>query len=326
MTIARIALLLAVPALAASLSGCGDPSGREVWFTPNLGTADLLDLFERPEAWSQARSQIDVFEFHQANVLWQSPEQCPSCGPNLYPALVRSGAFSRLGEWGLALSMAGASIKEWDCEGTVNTSLALASLRNVSAAGSSARYFSMDEPLLSGRACAQTSEQTARRTAAFMRSVQAEFPGVSIGDVEPYPILNVVELQYWLLKLKGEGALPAFFHLDVDRTAFVHHPEAEVTRDLRLMRDFCETLGLPFGVMFASLEGASDKAYYDDVMSWIDTVQGAVGMPRHAVFISWVETEGARRVVPINLPESDTSVYSHTRLVNDALAVLRPKS
>src|ERR1700722_14210734 len=45
-----------------------------VWFAPDGASPDLLELFRRPELWSQARSQIDVFKFgplrlpRQANV------------------------------------------------------------------------------------------------------------------------------------------------------------------------------------------------------------------------------------------------------------------
>lgn len=314
--------LLAATVLGLSLQGCGDSSQRSVWFTPNLGTGDMIRLFEAPEEWTRARGQIDVFEFHHINVLARTPSECPACGPNLFPALERAGAIPKLRDWGIEISIGGGAIKPHDCEGTIAARTALESLHNVAAAGGQARYFTMDEPLLSGRLCAQSTEDTARKTAAFTRALRAEFPGLQVGDVEPYPVITFPELEYWLLRLRAENALPAYFHLDVDRTALALHPEADVKRDLRLVRDFCEALGVRFGVMLWG-QGASDKEYYDDVMSWIGTVQESVGMPRNTVFISWHETEPVRNI-PINLPESDQSIYSHTRLVNDGLAVLRP--
>ena len=33
----------------------------EVWFTPNSGSVDMLNLFNNPEQWPTARAIIDVF-------------------------------------------------------------------------------------------------------------------------------------------------------------------------------------------------------------------------------------------------------------------------
>jgi hypothetical protein len=58
------------------------------------------------------------------------------------------------------------------------------------------------------------------------------------------------------------------------------------------------------------------------VLGWVRTVGEAVGRPEDVIFQSWLEGEGGRQDVPVNLPEDDPAVYSHTRLLDDSLALL----
>lgn len=84
----------------------------------------------------------------------------------------------------------------------------------------------------------------------------------------------------------------------------------------------CATLDIRFGVIFWGQDGTNGRAYYDDVLGWVRTVGEAVGRPEDVVFQSWLEAEGGRQDVPVNLPEDDPAVYSHTRLLDDWLAPL----
>ena len=59
-------------------------------------------------------------------------------------------------------------------------------------------------------------------------------------------------------------------------------------------------------------------------MDWLATVKTAIGEPDHYVLMSWIDpTETFEKTIPINLPEDDPSIYSHTRLINEGLAFLR---
>ena len=40
----------------------------KVWFTPNIASVDMLDLFNNPEQWDSARSKIYVFKFYTGQV------------------------------------------------------------------------------------------------------------------------------------------------------------------------------------------------------------------------------------------------------------------
>jgi hypothetical protein len=57
-------------------------------------------------------------------------------------------------------------------------------------------------------------------------------------------------------------------------------------------------------------------------MEWIRTVNNAIGQPQHVIFQSWLgPAANGVHEVPINLPENDPSVYSHTRLIIEGLDV-----
>lgn len=65
--------------LALGLGACAPR--RQVWFTPSIGSPDMVELFTRPEAWPKARGRIDVFKFYAAQVL-DDAVACPACGPS----------------------------------------------------------------------------------------------------------------------------------------------------------------------------------------------------------------------------------------------------
>lgn len=120
-------------------------------------------------------------------------------------------------------------------------------------------------------------------------------------------------------------------------------------RDLRDLKSFFQSEGIPFGIIFWSGHDpeSTDASYYNHTMSWVKRVHAAIGKPEQSVFQSWVRRSSinctgnmscsaknnfmcspadppycGRGSMPINLPDTDPKVFSHTRLINDALAVL----
>src|SRR3954465_14081948 len=99
-------LLLTVLAVVSLLATCGvSPTGRHVWLAPNLGSADFVDMFERPQLWRAARQSTDVFKFYEQQILADTSADCPECGRNLSPELSRAQAFPRLNGWGIAIAI-----------------------------------------------------------------------------------------------------------------------------------------------------------------------------------------------------------------------------
>jgi hypothetical protein len=95
---------------------------------------------------------------------------------------------------------------------------------------------------------------------------------------------------------------------------------------LQELRRFCEEHGIAFGVIFTSnwTQAGADRTYYESTMEWIGTVNEAIGRPQQVIFQSWQgPAPSGYHEVPINLPEDDPAVYSHTRLILEGLGVLR---
>ena len=309
--------------VSAMLGSCASPAtGPEVWFAPNLGSPDMIDLFTQPAQWRAARRSTTVFKFYERALLADTAADCPECGRNILPELARVDAFNRLNSWGISIGIEVGALKSWGCAASATFPPALEAMRRVEAHQAVVSVLAMDEPILGGQACDLTLDEAAIHTARFALQAGSGHPGLRVGDIEAYPSAPVPTLLAWLAALRANGYTPAFFHLDVDR-AHAARIGADVAGDLRTLRAGVEAQGIPFGVIFWSEVGTSDAAYAADVASWVDTVRGAIGQPTHSIFQSWaVSPDGALRV-PANLPEADAAVETHTRLLNDGLADLR---
>ncbi|HUG54904.1 MAG TPA: hypothetical protein VMR21_14940, partial [Vicinamibacteria bacterium] len=296
-----------------------------VWFAPNVGSPDLLELFTDPEAWRVARRSTDVFKFYAQQLLADRPRDCPECGENLFPELARVEAFTRLNAWGLGIGIEVGAIKPWGCVASATVPQARRAMRRVEDRRAVVTDLALDEPLLGAQGCQLTLEEAAIHTAAFARESRAARPYLRVGIIEPYPVFSADTLLAWVEALRGHGFTPSFLHLDVDRR-HAGQLGADVGGDLLKLRTAMEAQGIPFGVIFWSDVGTSDEAYYGDAMGWLTAVGAAIGEPTHSIFQSWVESADGRRAVPSNVPEADATAFTHTRLLNEGLADLRGRS
>ena len=80
-----------------------------VWFTPNIASVDMLNLFSQPEQWDSARSKIDVFKFYTVQVGTEGwgcvGHAAYNCGDNHLENFVDVQAFSKLGQWGIDIAI-----------------------------------------------------------------------------------------------------------------------------------------------------------------------------------------------------------------------------
>jgi hypothetical protein len=300
-----------------------------VWFGPNMGSLDYAELFTRPEQWSEARSRINVFKFHTQNVL---PYPCTICGDNTLDTLVEAKAFQALTEWGIPIDVDVGAVKEWGCNGTEEFRVTRETIRNIRANGGEVMFLDMDEPYMggelmaNGKTCGFTMEESADITAKYMRLVKGAYPNINVGDTEPFPYFSVSELEQWIEALEARGTTPAFFHLDVNMMeGGARHDSRRVSSDLQKLSQFFDEHQIPFGVIFTAntnWNARSDRAYFDSTMTWIRLVNDAIRKPQHVVFNSWLgpAPSGAHEF-PINLPDNDPFVYSHSRLIIEGLDV-----
>ena len=295
------------------------------WFTPNMGSRDYPELFSKPEEWSVARSRIDIFKFYTQNVL---KYPCPICGDNTLSTFIDVQAFQKLADWGIAIAVEVGAVKPWGYTSDVTFAVAKEVIGNVQTYGGTVTFLAMDEPrvggeeIVDGLTCGYTMEESAEQTAGFIKLVRAAYPQIIVGDIQAYPHFSVTEIQEWILSLEDRGATPAFMHMDIDIER-VRVEGRDVIGDLQALSQFFENHNIPFGVIFISnwRAAGSDRAYFDSTMEWVDTVNTAIGKPHHVIFQSWQgPAPSGQHEVPINLPENDPAIYSHTRLLLDGLA------
>jgi hypothetical protein len=309
----RLGTIGAVLLALASISCARD---RPVWFAPNLASRDMTRLFTHPEEWQEVRRRVEVFQFYAAQL--GDVDECLECGGNSLPGFQAAGAFRRLAEWDVAAGMEAPAVKEWSCGADAALSVVRRLLVQVRAAGGEIRFVAIDEPLLGGERCGQERAVTADTVAWYHSSLRTAFPTLGIGDVEPYPHFEVEAIVEWLDALISRGVPVAFFHLDVDRVLAAARAK-DVAGDLIRLRAACRERRIPFGVIFWGGDGLDESGYARDVLSWVDVVRQAVGVPTHVVFQSWSVSPDGRREVPVNLPEDSREVWTHTRLVAEGL-------
>lgn len=300
---------------------------RDVWFAPDFASADFPNLFTPPDEWSTARSRVKVFKFYAVQVN-SSFVPCPDwlCGTTRLQQLINVQAFSQLKAWGIDTGIEAGAVKPENCSGDTLVNVALDAVQNVQANGGIVRFIAMDEPFIGGQLtangqnCNFTMQQSAAQTAHFVQSLQSKFVYMVIGDIEPYPYFNVAQLEAWISLLQSVGVQLAFFHLDVD-PALVASTGADLAGDLQALSAFCQTQKIPFGILLNSLTATSDQMYYSDAIQLTQRVKSAIGKPQVSIFQSFDCATGTCNT-PINLPENDPNVFSHMRLINDALVIL----
>jgi hypothetical protein len=320
----------------------------DVWLSPDPESPDFVDLFSHPEAWPKARGLVKVLKFGPTQVELQAH------GPNSFAELKSVDAFRKIRGWGMKIAVEEGAVKEWDCTGRLAAQVTVRHMRNLASAGAGLDVVAMDEPMSAGtRLCKLPLEQIAANTAAYAKAVQnsdvARQQGgpPAIGDIEAYPSTSAETIRQFVLALKQQGFTPAFVHLDIAAHYLSIHPEIDMSRDLRMLNDFLRQQNIPLGILFWSGVDplSTDQQYYEHAMALVRSVKAAIGRPDQSVFQSWIvrsrpgceafsgtcaskqckPSDGplcGHNSIPVNLPESGPNVYSHTRLVNDGMALL----
>ena len=283
---------------------------NQVWFTPNIGSVDMLDLFESPEQWATARAHIQVFKFYMTQVGSEgwSCTVLPhaNCGENHLQNLIEQDAFAKLASWGLEIAIesffAGpvASVDPIVCtpdeqvlsltlDGTANV------INNVYANGGTVRYLAMDEPIrqwypaqyyiLTGqtdpRPCLTDSlDVLADHVADYILFMQDALPSVSIGHVELYPEVGVPQLEEWILALEERGVALPFLHLDVHGPRVAQYLDfgidVDVAADLMELKSFLTDHNIALGVIVTDINWDAqlwEEDEYDDAAYFSRTME-----------------------------------------------------
>ncbi|MDR3538212.1 MAG: hypothetical protein P4L71_17085 [Acetobacteraceae bacterium] len=310
-----------------------------VWFVPTANSPDVGDLFTKPNQWNHVRSLVDIVGFGPGQL-----EPAGGSHTSLFSGLVSVDAFRRIKEWGKDTAIEVPALKEWDCSALRTPAVTVGLMKAVYAAGGTVQFLAMDEPLISALGlnrpiCKEGLDAAAAKVAAYAHAVMADPVVLSSGivpqviDTEAYPTLTVQQIEAWIAALERHGFKPAGFHLDADVHAIDVTPNGRkrVVGDLQDLQRFLQPEKISFGIMIWSGYDpvSSDEEYYHRTMTWVQTVHNAIGRPDRVVFESWVkrcpnsDRGGCGTIgVPMNLPEDGPVAFSHTKLINDAVAVL----
>lgn len=338
-------------------------AAAEVWFSSNSGTSDLLDLFTQLERWPAARQNIDVFSFSMGQIVagdfcgWCNANVFSGfVGVDAFDKLGQWGIDIAI-ESVYYYPYLGATISAEECatgQWAVDKAFTdiSAAINNIQRYGGTVRYLAMDEPIrkwypgyayfhtigLGKAPCLyDTLGELAADVASYISRVNAVWPDIGIGQIGLYPEAGVEQIVEWVTELESRGVYLPFFHLDVHMARLLQYQgwglPVDVTTDLRELASFFADHDIAFGVIFIDMEWNkrvwapgeyTDETYFDGVMDWLATVKTAIGEPDHSVFMSWIDpTFTFDKTIPINLPEDDPSIYSHTRLINEGLEFLR---
>jgi hypothetical protein len=291
----------------------------QVWFGPNLNSPDELSLFQKPQEWTKARSEVSVMLLIYAQLI-NHPADFTING---WKSLRLANLVQDLNAWNMALAFEMGVIKPQylsNASAAVrNTQTAIA---NVAAAGGRVQYVAMDEPYFGGiKYTRWTVSAIENRIASYMRSIASSDPAVQVGDVEPYPKLGAANIMSYVDALIARGAKPAFFHLDIDYNYLRVYPnfQARLNTDLPTLRNYFAAKSIPFGVIFqgADVPVRSDQDYATYTMRNLGAVVKAMGVPQEAIFQSYIVDQHGHKDLPINLPE--TQPYTHTWLIDQAV-------
>ena len=262
---------------------------NQVWFTPNIGSVDMLDLFASPEQWATARSHTQVFKFYNTQVGsggWSCTElPHAQCGENHLENLIANDAFAKLESWGIEIAIesyfAGpiVSVDPIVCtsaEEVFNLTLGGTAnvINNVHANGGTVRYLAMDEPirqwyplyyyLVTGqtdpRPClVESLDILADYVAEYILYMQDALPSLSIGQIALYPEVGVETLKEWILALEERGVALPFLHIDVHGPRVAQYIsfgfDIDVESDLMELKSFLSDHNVAFGVIVTDING-----------------------------------------------------------------------
>ncbi len=333
----------------------------QVWFTPNVGSVDMLDLFSDPTQWDSARAKVDVFKFNADHV---NSWLCNWCDTNTLSSLVNVQAFSKLKQWNIDIAI---EIAPPLPQGVYPTQCSLEhqlavqraynwtvdAITNVESNGGVVDYLIIDEPIrrwyskffsTGGPAC-QIDNVTdiAAFVSTYVGALQTTYPSIEIGQFILYPEVDVDEIKSYVLTMENLGTPLSFIHLDVHGARIHEYGTAggikslsQVRSDLRDLESFFNSRNIAFAPVLIDLGWNTqywlygdydNQTYYDGTIFWINQVKQAISNPDHYLFQSWVSpyylnTSLLSKTFPINLPDNDTTIYSHTRLILDGCNIL----
>jgi hypothetical protein len=293
-----------------------DPTVRspQYWMIPspwpNRGRC-LRELAHRDDEWVQARAKVD--------------------GIGTYSTLLNddfsddelSFIFGKLKTWGKLFALEVPAIKPDLPTADASFAQLRSRMSRFTPLGIRVHHFAMDEPYhslknLMGKTLAYSADEVAK----FIKSIRDAYPGVLVGDIEPYPSLSLAGLQGWItelnasLSLRGTGPID-FIRLDVDWGGMNkgNYGGGGSWTQVKALEEFCRAKEVKFSLIYwasdypivksAGYQDTVDNmGWYCGVMSQGGAYASVGGLPDEYVIESWTE-------VPEHaVPETDKTTFA----------------
>jgi len=283
----------------------------ELWLGPGPNSVDMPQLFLDTSQWPNTFKALTSFQFFAQQLLYGN---CDICGANNITTWKNIDAIKKLTQWGKSIAVEIGSLKEYDCNATLDIQPALDVAKNVKDLGGSVNSFAMDEPLISAIDKCKLNMQTAAVNVNNWMNVVRKNTNARIGDVEPYPFFSADQLCQWIKVLhQTNGPNPiAFFHLDIDFNAVKNLQKA--IHDINQIKGCSDALGISFGGIINAFPVKTNNQYATLSLKHLDAYKKAVGRLSHVIFESWNPN-----MIPSNLPESDSN--THTGLIKSGCSL-----
>jgi hypothetical protein len=253
--------LLALPFLLVSAGGAAAQNLGDLWFMPNLHAADWKQLFLAPGSWARAVRHVSGLELADLEIASLLSDQ--------ELALL----IGQLKGWDMALSLQSGAVKEWGCTPDITSAATLAQLDRIRSLGGQVDRISMDEPLIQAGPCGISQEELAARTLQYIALIEARYPNILVGDIEPWPSQSAAVLESWIDQLSTSAYRIAFLTLDVDyQDAIVNqHPLTEIS-DIGAYARF---KGVPFRIIIWNSNALTPEPVVDDATEYDATLKFA---------------------------------------------------
>ena len=280
---------------------------------PNRGRC-LRELAHRDSEWAQTRAKVD--------------------GIGTYSTLLNDDfsdeelkvIFGKIKAWNKLFALEVPAIKPELPNAAAGFAKVKGAVDRFVRMGMRADHFAMDEPYQSlknvmGKPLAYSADEVA----GYVKSVREAYPGVLIGDIEPYPSFTLAELEEWITQLnasliqRGTGPLD-FFRLDVDWGGMNAGSYGRGSwKEVRALEEYCRAKKTKFSLIYwasdyPTVKGAGyqdivdNMGWYCGVMSQGGAYASVGGRPDEYVVESWTE-------VPEHaVPETDRTTFTDSVL------------
>lgn len=297
-----------------------------VWFSPTYWNNDFANLYKNPEQWASARSKIDVYQFYEGSQAEQ------------YKDVVQ--VIDLFTKEGKPIAIEGAKALYGECNSAQNAiEFSRAHIKSAQDRGATLKYVAMDHPLsnyiwakLGDCGDNRSIDKIASIVAEYVKGIKKDYPNIQIGGIESpyvYPPVSVKksfvpEIKEYISALESKGVRLAFLRLDI--TNYPDLAPAMFVEDLKGLKSWLDERSIVLDIIFGNqgqdYPDLTDKLYFEKTIQEIKDVKATIGTPKQFIFQSWTTDLKDGRGMPNNLPENNPSIYSHTRLVNEGLAIL----